>query len=161
MYFLTILTKGRRPVFDTPDVVTTCHTEIERAAQNTSFAIDTYGYMPDPLHLLVAGQTGDADLRRFVKLAKQLSGYHLKRLTGRRLWASGFYDRIVRHDEDARRFVRYILMNPIKAGLPHDRRKPPYTWTSRPDLQVGRAAIEQPADTGTPDLKVGLTGPRV
>ena len=71
--------------------------------------------MPDHAHLLVRGLAADSYLPSFMKRAKQLSSFHVKRLTGRRLWAPGYYDRIVRHDEDPRRFVRYILINPVRS----------------------------------------------
>jgi len=92
--------------------------------------------MPEHGHLLVQGLAGDSDLRVFMKRAKQLSSFHVKRLTGRRLWAPGYYDRVVRHDEDPLRYVRYILMNPVRAGLATAVGEHAHTWavTSTPDL---------------------------
>ena len=84
--------------------------------------------MPDHTHLLVRGLTGDADLRLFMKTAKQLSGYHIKQLTGRKPWTDGYFERVVRHDEDLRRFLDYILLNPVKAKLATSRGEHPHTW---------------------------------
>ena len=93
--------------------------------------------MPDHLHMLVEGLTHDADLRAFMKRGKQLSAYHTKRVTGSQLWVSGYFERIVRHDEDPKRFARYILLNPVQARLSESVGQHPHTWAetpSRPDL---------------------------
>jgi hypothetical protein len=36
---------------------------------------------------------------------------------GRRLWQDGFHDRAVRRDEDIVAIARYIVANPLRAGL--------------------------------------------
>ncbi len=91
--------------------------------------------MPDHLHLLVKGTTDDANLREFVRRAKQLSAYHAMRQGHGEVWGRGYYDRILRHDEDPRRYVRCIRDNPVVAGLIADAADYPYLWiTSWPDL---------------------------
>ena len=40
----------------------------------------------------------------------------------------GYYERVVRHDDDLRRFADYILLNPVKAGLASSRGEHPHTW---------------------------------
>jgi len=116
-YFLTWLTKARRRVFLDAGIVAQCKQQFLRAAALTDFAIRAYTCMPDHLHLLVEGLTADADLRAFVKRGKQLSAYYTKRVTGSQLWVSGYFERIVRHDEDPQRFARYILLNPVRGKL--------------------------------------------
>jgi len=73
--------------------------------------------MPDHIHLLVEGTTSEANLRRFVKLSKQRSGFGFARVTGQRLWQDGYFERVLRKDEDAKEIARYILENPVRAGL--------------------------------------------
>ena len=34
-----------------------------------------------------------------------------------RLWQRGYYDRALRRDEDIKDATRYIVMNPLQAGL--------------------------------------------
>jgi putative transposase len=94
-------------------------------------------FMPDHLHLLVEGTAGSANLREFVRRAKQLSAYHAIRRCHVEVWGRGYYDRILRHDEDLRRYLRYIRDNPVRAGLVQDAADYPYLWldtTSWPDL---------------------------
>lgn len=90
---------------------------MERAAAQTRFEIVVACYMPDHLHLVVAGRTSGANFLLFVKKAKQFSGYYAKRRFGIVLWARGYHDRIIREDEDLARYVRYVRDNPVKAGL--------------------------------------------
>ena len=73
--------------------------------------------MPDHVHLLVEAQADTSDLRRFAKLAKQRSGAAHAMATNERLWQEGYYERVLRQSEDAISIARYILANPVRAGL--------------------------------------------
>jgi putative transposase len=86
-------------------------------ARAEGFEILAYCLMPDHMHLLVEGTTERSDLQRFVKLSKQRSGFHFTRIAGRPLWQDGYFERILRHDEDAMAIARYILENPVRAGI--------------------------------------------
>ncbi len=100
------------------DVVTLVYEQIRRAATENGFAIIAYCFMPDHLHLLVEGTRDEADCLRFVTRAKQYTGYHHARaFGGRRLWQRYSYERVLRHDDDVRTIARYVVSNPIRAGL--------------------------------------------
>ncbi len=73
--------------------------------------------MPDHLHLLVYGTSERADLKAFVIHYKKLTGFEYSRRAGRRLWQPGYYDRVLRDEEATEAIARYILENPIRAGL--------------------------------------------
>ncbi|OFW15886.1 MAG: hypothetical protein A3H29_11995 [Acidobacteria bacterium RIFCSPLOWO2_02_FULL_67_21] len=73
--------------------------------------------MPDHVHLLVEGTTLESDVRRFVKRTKQRSGQVYSRTNEHRLWDEGYYDRVLRSDTDVREVARYIVWNPVRAGL--------------------------------------------
>ena len=77
-------------------------------------AVSTIAFvlMPDHLHWLV--QLGDdADIRGVVGRVKSLIA---RRLDGS-VWQPGFYDRALRKDEDITTVARYIVANPVRAGL--------------------------------------------
>jgi putative transposase len=76
--------------------------------------------MPDHLHMLLEGMKADADLKALVKRAKQFSGYYFKRETGQRLWQRYGYERVLRADETTLSVIRYIIDNPLRAGLTND-----------------------------------------
>jgi REP element-mobilizing transposase RayT len=83
--------------------------------------------MPEHVHLLVEGLQELSDLRRFVRDAKQRSGFEYARRSGRPLWQDGYYDHVLRDDESTLVVVRYILGNPVRAGLAKDIDKYPYS----------------------------------
>jgi REP element-mobilizing transposase RayT len=87
-------------------------------AAEEGFAILAYCLMPDHAHLLVEGLTAESDLPRFVRIGKQRAAYLYSRATGgRRLWQEGFHDRTLRSDDDVKATARYVIENPVRAGL--------------------------------------------
>ena len=81
--------------------------------------------MPDHLHLLVEGLDGHSNLRRFAKLSKQRSGAAHALARKGRLWQEGYWEKVLRTDEDPRRVVQYILENPVRASLARTAREYP------------------------------------
>ncbi len=116
-YFLTWSTHGRLTVFTDKAAVDLTIAQILRAAREEAFALLAYCFMPDHVHLLVEGRTEISDGRRFVHRARQFSGYHFSRVTGRRLWQKYGYERVLRDDEATLAVARYIINNPVRAGL--------------------------------------------
>jgi REP element-mobilizing transposase RayT len=77
-----------------------------------------YVLMPDHFHWLMQLCPG-ADLSESVGRVKSASARQLNKHLGRKgpIWQSGFYDHAVRKDEDIRDIARYIVANPLRAGL--------------------------------------------
>ena len=74
--------------------------------------------MPDHAHWLI--QTGDIDkLETVVNRLKSASARQVNRVLGRTgaLWQRAYYDHALRTDEDIVTVARYIVANPIRAGL--------------------------------------------
>jgi len=116
-YFLTFCTFNRQPHFVESAHVTLVRTQIERAAVDQGMAITAYCYMPDHVHLLVEGQSDNSDCREFISRAKQYSGFHYQATFGKRLWQRYGYERTLRGEEATVSVARYILENPVRAGL--------------------------------------------
>jgi putative transposase len=91
--------------------------QILRAALRFEFAVPAYCLMPDHVHLLIDGRTERSDLRRFIKRAKQSSGQRYAATARGPLWQDSYYDHVVRREDDLIRIVRYIIENPVRAGL--------------------------------------------
>lgn len=74
--------------------------------------------MPDHMHwLLQLGEKMDlsAAIKRFkARSARRVNAY-LKR--NGRLWQKGFHDHAIRDQEDIQGIARYIVANPLRAGL--------------------------------------------
>ena len=116
-YFLTFCTHDRSRLFVTEDAVSTVRTQIERALQEEKFALLAYCYMPDHVHFLTEGEAEDSDCLRFIARAKQFSGFHYKARFKQRLWQRYGFEHTLRSEEAAISVARYILENPVRAGL--------------------------------------------
>ena len=68
--------------------------------------------MPDHLHWLLQLED-DVDIAQVVGRVKSL----IARRCGGALWQSGFYDHALRKEEDVAAVARYIVANPLRAGL--------------------------------------------
>jgi REP element-mobilizing transposase RayT len=73
--------------------------------------------MPDHLHWLMV--LGERDLGEVVRALKSRSALAINRSAGRigPVWQKGYHDRAVREDEDLRAMARYVVANPVRAGL--------------------------------------------
>ena len=116
-YSLTFCTNRRRPLFAEASIVELVLSQISRASQEHGFAVIAYCFMPDHAHLLVHGQCEAADCKRFITAAKQYSGYYYRRRFPGMLWQRYGYERTLRNGEDTVTVARYILENPVRAGL--------------------------------------------
>jgi putative transposase len=116
-YFLTFCTHNRQPYFRDAVHVALVVVHFLRAAIDMKFAVLAYCFMPDHLHTVVEGRSADAELKMFVARAKQYSGFYFKKQVGMRLWQRYGHEHVIRDDEPTRKIVRYVLENPLRAGL--------------------------------------------
>jgi len=116
-YSLTWCCDNRKSLFTKADCVDLVRDQFVRAAGETGMAITAWSFMPDHVHQLVKGCSGSADGRRYMRLAKQYSGFYFSRAEGQKLWQRYGHDRFLRKDEEPRTIVRYIIENPLRAGL--------------------------------------------
>jgi putative transposase len=75
--------------------------------------------MPEHFHWLVTLRN-DQSLECVMGSLKRQSGREINRALGRegkRVWQKGYFDRAVRAEEDLRDAARYIVANPVRAGL--------------------------------------------
>jgi REP element-mobilizing transposase RayT len=126
-YSLTFCGKSRRPAFRSTDLAAQTRDYFLRTAVDERFVVLAYGLMPDHAHLFVEGTSGDSDLKRFAKLSKQRFGAAYALASSQRLWQEGYYERIVRAEEQSEAVARYIVGNPVRAGLVSS--APDYPWS--------------------------------
>jgi putative transposase len=117
LYFLTFCTHSRARHFVSRRAVEIVLQQFLRAAADEQMELLAYCFMPDHLHLLVGGKTDRSDGLAFIKRAKQLSGFHFKQAFGEKLWQRYGYEHVLRSDEDSLAVARYIVENPLRAGL--------------------------------------------
>jgi REP element-mobilizing transposase RayT len=117
IYLLTAVVHQRRPMFSdwrAGRLLVEQLRSAEEAAMVTSMA---WVVMPDHLHWLIELQQGS--LAELMCRIKSRSSRSINLLRGEqgRLWQPGYYDRALRRDEDLKDAARYIVMNPLRAGL--------------------------------------------
>jgi putative transposase len=78
----------------------------------------TFVVMPDHLHWLFELQ-GSRSLSTVMQSMKKYSARLVNARIGSHgpLWQNGFHDHAVRRTEDLRTIARYIVYNPVRAGL--------------------------------------------
>ncbi|WPO98695.1 transposase [Pseudomonas sp. HR96] len=116
-YLITTSTFERVPFFANWQIGRLVVAELrilQEAGQARSIA---WLLMPDHLHWLVELQAGD--ISTAVGRAKSRSAAAINRARGTTgaVWQAGFHDRAIRKDEDMKAVARYVLRNPIEAGL--------------------------------------------
>ena len=116
-YLLTATTHNRTPHFQRLEIGRLLVAEL-RAAHEDGWATSlAWVVMPDHLHWLVSLQ--DQSLSRLMRRIKANSAREARRCLGveATIWQKGFHDRALRRDEDLLAVSRYIVANPLRAGL--------------------------------------------
>jgi len=112
IYHVTTTTHHRQPVFDDFHQARRLIKVLRRTEHNDDASTLAFVVMPDHLHWLL--QLGDmVSLSRVVGAMKSVSAHG----AGRRLWQAGFHDHALRKEEDLLGLTRYIVANPLRAGL--------------------------------------------
>jgi putative transposase len=116
-YFVTSVTLGRAKAFSDLDFGQLAERELIAAAAREQFAVSAYCLMPDHVHLLLHATGEQSDLRRLVSSWKQRTGYAWSCRQPGRLWQHGYWERVLRDEEDLVSIARYVIENPVRAGL--------------------------------------------
>ncbi|TPG78689.1 REP-associated tyrosine transposase [Pseudomonas mandelii] len=117
IYLLTTNTLDREPVFKDFTLGRLVVSQF-RAAQDQGCTNSlAWVVMPDHFHWLIELQQGS--LAGLMQRTKSLSTKAVNLSTGRgvSLWQRGFHDRALRREEDLVKVARYIVANPLRAGL--------------------------------------------
>ncbi|MDH4874163.1 transposase [Pseudomonas sp. BN515] len=117
IYLLTTVTRNRKPLFTKWSAG--CLVAWEIYAMRDGHSLETLAWvlMPDHLHWLVQLQSGT--LEQQVRRLKSRSAIAVNALTrgSGQLWQKGFHDHALRREEDVRTVARYVIANPLRAGL--------------------------------------------
>ena len=121
VYCITTVTRNRTPLFTDLSVARLLIRELRRLDESGSVISLAWVVMPDHLHWMLQ-LNNHWPLARVVKALKARSALAINRHLCRRgsLWQRAYYDRAARKDEDIRQIARYIVANPLRAGLVRD-----------------------------------------
>ena len=112
IYHMTFATLNRTAVFEDFYKARLVINTLKQADQLQCTKTMAFVIMPDHLHWLMQ-LLGAQSLQSVIKVVK--SKVSLK--IGRPIWQPGYYDHAIRKEEDIQAVARYIVANPIRAGL--------------------------------------------
>ena len=121
IYLITTVTWKRFPVFG--DLMSGRLVVKEMRRLEDEGAADTLAWvlMPDHLHWLIQLRAG----KKLHDVVKNLKGRSSRCLNHHRqtsgiVWQPAYHDHAVRRDEDLKKLARYIIANPLRAGIVND-----------------------------------------
>jgi len=123
IYVLTTVTHGRQPLFEVPGnahAVIDALRHIERSGRSRTHA---WVVMPDHVHWLMELKSGT--LATCMNIFKSRSS---RLIGGDRVWQKGYHDHALRREESLIEAARYIVANPLRAGLAEQAGEYPYAW---------------------------------
>jgi putative transposase len=130
-YFVTTCTRSRCNAFHDVDFGHEAAALLVAYSARYGFAVSSYCLMPDHAHLLVAATTDESSLCDLIRRWKQVTGFRWHARRGGRLWQAGYFERVLRDDEPELAVARYIVENPVRAGLVTSAESYPLTGSSR------------------------------
>ncbi|MBK6743666.1 MAG: transposase [Hydrogenophilales bacterium] len=118
IYLVTAVTEQRVPVFRDFTCARLLVSEL-RAADTLGLS-KTWAFvvMPDHIHWLL--ELTEGELSKTVLRVKSRSAIAINRAMGdggQRVWQKGFHDHALRAEDDLQQTARYVIANPVRAGL--------------------------------------------
>ena len=117
LYLLTRTVAGRVPVFADFSLARLMVEQLRYAEDRGLARSLAWVVMPDHMHWLV--ELKAVSLATLMRRVKCRSTCLVNKRQGRSgpLWQAGFHDRALRRDDDVVAVARYIVANPLRAGL--------------------------------------------
>ncbi len=112
IYHVTTATHQRLPVFSDLHAARLLISALREAQARDDATTLAFVVMPDHLHWLMQLGT-HGSLAQVIGAVKAATAHRI----GRRIWQDGFHDHALRQEEDITKVARYIVANPLRAGL--------------------------------------------
>ncbi|MGY2162422.1 transposase [Pseudomonas tolaasii] len=116
-YLVTAVVHQRQPLFRDFHLGRLLVAELKRVHDKGLVNSLAWVVMPDHVHWLF--DLKDSTLPDVMRQTKSRSTLSINSARGskERFWQRGYHDRAVRADEDVLRMARYVIANPLRAGL--------------------------------------------
>ncbi|HXU93409.1 MAG TPA: transposase [Gallionella sp.] len=116
-YLITSVAHSRRPIFSDWQIGRLLVEELRTTEKSGLVQSLAWVVMPDYLHWLLILQSGD--LPALMRRIKGCSAISINRAlcSQGQVWQKGFHDHALRKDEDLQTVARYLVANPLRAGL--------------------------------------------
>ena len=130
VYHVTLTSYRRANWFDAPVLAGAFVDALREQVVRTHYSIHAFCVMPDHIHILCQPNAQNpVMLEHFVQRVKSTATHRLHLLAADGvIWQRGFYDHILRRDEDVLPVTWHILANPVRAGLTEDFEHYPFSY---------------------------------
>ncbi|HVI57901.1 MAG TPA: transposase [Luteimonas sp.] len=131
-YLLTAVCLRRTPFFRNWCCASAVAAVLSEARLWRDARLECWALMPDHVHAMVT--LGDEPLASLACRVKAVTSAATNRALGRTggsVWARGYHDHALRREADIRTVARYVIANPLRAGLVESIGDYPYwnaTW---------------------------------
>jgi putative transposase len=117
IYQLTTITQNRDPIFKDWCTGRLLVTELKRADEQNLVKSLAWVVMPDHLHWLI--ELKQSSLPKLMQQIKARSAIAINRSMHKntQVWQRGYHDTVLRSEQDLKNHARYIIANPLRAGL--------------------------------------------
>ncbi len=122
-YLVTTVCARRQPLLREPRAAEMLIDELRRLQTAAQANWMAWVLMPDHLHALLS-LTGNLSLSQVMQRVKGRSS----RALGGGVWQPGFHDHALRAEEDCITAARYVVANPVRAGMVNSLRDWPYWY---------------------------------
>jgi putative transposase len=128
VYSITTIVHDRQPIFLDAALAAIVIDELRQLSARGHVRHFAWVLMPEHLHWLFALRRGD--LAYCVQLMKGRSAraINIARCGSGRVWQPGYFDHALRRDEAVRVHARYLMANPLRAGLVEEISEYPHQW---------------------------------
>ncbi|OPA97826.1 transposase [Pseudomonas fluorescens] len=116
-YLITVVVHERHPLFSDFYLGRLLVAVLKQAHDSGEVKSLAWVIMPDHFHWLL--EITDRELAQVMGRIKSRSTLSINRARGTTgpFWQRGYHDRAVRAEEDLRKIARYVIANPLRAGL--------------------------------------------
>ena len=116
-YLITCVVKDRLPIFKDFHTGRMLVSELKRLHDSGTANSLAWVVMPDHVHWLFELKAGS--LATLVQSLKGRSSFEINKAYGIKAltWQKGYYDKGIRSEKDLIETARYVIANPIRAGL--------------------------------------------
>jgi REP element-mobilizing transposase RayT len=117
IYLLTAVTHLRDPVFSDWRVGRLVVDQFRRAQTEGQANSLAWVVMPDHFHWLVELENGTLPGLMLATKSRSARAVNVRLDRAGQIWQKGFHDRAIRREEDLQAVARYVVANPLRAGL--------------------------------------------
>lgn len=100
--------------------------------KENDYDLITYCIMPNHVHLVLSLKQNSRNVDKIMQSLKRYSARQINKLLKRSgsFWQAESYDHVVRDEDELYRIIKYVLNNPVKAGLVIDWKDWEHTFVS-------------------------------